>query len=45
VELGPKQLEILRLIATAPTDPQPVFELIAETAVKQLDHFVAFCGS
>jgi GAF domain-containing protein len=26
--------EILRVIATAPTDPQPVFELIAETAVK-----------
>jgi two-component system, NtrC family, sensor kinase len=26
--------EILRVISTAPTDPQPVFELIAETAVK-----------
>ena len=27
-------IEILRAIATAPTDPRPVFELIAETAVK-----------
>jgi two-component system, NtrC family, sensor kinase len=26
--------EILRVISTAPTDPQPVFELIAKTAVK-----------
>jgi hypothetical protein len=26
--------EILRVISTAPTDPQPVFDLIAESAVK-----------